>query len=112
MSVVTLGMFRVWNEGTQPAGTATVGGSAFGAGSVVQGCRPGLPWVLIGTPAAVAAAQVPIRTQGNPGLHPCTTDPAPNADPPIVEVPAGCVPSFQTLNIPNVTTDIGLSPVS
>jgi len=61
-------------------------------------------------PAAVAAAGVPIRTQGNPGLHPCTTDPAPNADPPIIGVPAGCVPSFQTLNIPNVTTDIGLSP--
>ena len=61
-------------------------------------------------PAAVAAAGVPIRSQGNPGLHPCTTDPAPNADPPIIGVPAGCVPSFQTLNIPNVTTDIGLSP--
>ncbi len=28
-------------------------------------------------PAAVAAAGFPIRTQGNPGQHPCTTDPDP-----------------------------------
>ncbi|MGO4804837.1 peroxidase family protein [Arthrobacter sp. 2MCAF15] len=60
-------------------------------------------------PAAVAAAAFPVRTQGNPGLFPCTTDPVPG--PPAVDgVPAGCVPSHQTLFIPNVTTDVGLSP--
>ncbi|MCU1377124.1 MAG: heme peroxidase, partial [Acidimicrobiales bacterium] len=61
-------------------------------------------------PAAVAAAAFPVRTQGNPGLFPCTTDPDPAADPPVVGMPAGCVPSHQTLFIPNVTTDVGLSP--
>ncbi len=61
-------------------------------------------------PAAVAAAAFPVRTQGNPGLHPCTTDPDPLATPPVVGVPANCVPSHQTLFIPNVTTDVGLSP--
>jgi Ca2+-binding RTX toxin-like protein len=61
-------------------------------------------------PAAVAAAAFPVRTQGNPGLFPCTTDPDPTADPPVVGVPSGCVPSHQTLFIPNVTTDVGLSP--
>ena len=43
-------------------------------------------------------------------MHPCTTDPDPTATPPVVGVPAGCVPSHQTLFIPNVTTDVGLSP--
>ncbi|MHA7221961.1 peroxidase family protein [Arthrobacter sp. RHLT1-20] len=61
-------------------------------------------------PAAVAAAGNPVRTQGNTGVVPCTTDPQPLATPPVVEVPAGCVPSRQTLFIPNVTTDVGLSP--
>ncbi len=61
-------------------------------------------------PAAVAAAGSPVRTQGNPGLHPCTTDPQGDAVPPVVGAPAGCVPSHQTLFIPNVTTDVGLSP--
>jgi Ca2+-binding RTX toxin-like protein len=61
-------------------------------------------------PAAIAAAAFPVRTQGNPGLHPCTTDPEPDAVPPVDGVPAGCVPSRQTLFIPNVTTDVGLSP--
>lgn len=51
-------------------------------------------------PAAVAAAGVPVRTQGNEGVVPCT---APG-------VPEGCVPEHQTLDIPNVTTDVGLSP--
>src|ERR1700712_1807889 len=62
-------------------------------------------------PAAIAAAAFPVRTQGNPGLHPCTTDPD-ISDPanPIAGVPVGCVPSHQTLFIPNVTTDVGLSP--
>ena len=62
-------------------------------------------------PAAVAAAAFPVRTQGDPGLFPCTTDPNPLATPtPTAGVPAGCVPSHQTLFIPNVTTDVGLSP--
>jgi hypothetical protein len=61
-------------------------------------------------PAAVAAAAFPVRTQGNPGVHPCTTDPQPDAVPPVDGVPANCVPSHQTLFIPNVTTDVGLSP--
>ena len=61
-------------------------------------------------PAAVAAAQFPVRTQGNKGVVPCTTDPDPTVDPPVVGVPADCVPSHKTLFIPNVTTDVGLSP--
>ena len=62
-------------------------------------------------PAAVAAAAFPVRTQGNVGVHPCTIDPDPTALPtPIVGVPDGCVPSHKTLFIPNVTTDVGLSP--
>src|SRR3954447_4313684 len=61
-------------------------------------------------PAAVAAAEFPVRTQGNPGKFPCTTDPDPLAVPPVVGVPADCVPTHQTLFIPNVTTDVGLSP--
>jgi len=61
-------------------------------------------------PAAVDAALNPVRTQGNEGVVACTTDPDPAADPPVAAVPAGCVPSHQTLFIPNVTTDVGLSP--
>lgn len=61
-------------------------------------------------PAAVAAAAFPVRTQGNPGLFPCTIDPDLTAVPPVEGVPANCVPSHQTLFIPNVTTDVGLSP--
>ena len=34
-------------------------------------------------PAAIAAAQFPVRTQGNTGVVPCTTDPDPTADPPV-----------------------------
>jgi Ca2+-binding RTX toxin-like protein len=61
-------------------------------------------------PAAIAAAGFPVRTQGAPGLSPCTTDPDPQAAPPVEAVPAGCVPTGDTLFIPNVTTDVGLSP--
>jgi Ca2+-binding RTX toxin-like protein len=62
-------------------------------------------------PAAIAAAGNPVRTQGNTGVVPCTTDPDPTAVPaPIAGVPAGCTPSHKTLFIPNVTTDVGLSP--
>src|SRR4051812_31036034 len=60
-------------------------------------------------PAAVAAAAFPVRTQGNPAsATPCTTEPGPNNIPP--GVPAGCTPAHKTLFIPNVTTDVGLSP--
>ncbi len=51
-------------------------------------------------PAAVAAAGFPVRTQGNTGVFPCTSP----------GVPVDCVPAGETLFIPNVTTDIGLSP--
>ena len=51
-------------------------------------------------PAAVAAAGFPVRTQGNPGIEVCT---APG-------VPLDCVEPHQTMFIPNVTTDVGLSP--
>ncbi|MDQ1670743.1 MAG: hypothetical protein QOE40_2804, partial [Actinomycetota bacterium] len=58
-------------------------------------------------PAAVVAAGKPVRTQGNEGVKPCTTDPSP-AFP--TGDPANCVASHHTLFIPNVTTDVGLSP--
>ncbi|WP_304441378.1 peroxidase family protein, partial [Kineosporia sp. R_H_3] len=58
-------------------------------------------------PAAVEAAGFPVRTQGNEGVVPCTVDPSPG-DP--NGTPDGCVPENQTLFIPNVTTDVGLSP--
>ena len=60
-------------------------------------------------PAAVAAAGNPVRTQGNEGVVPCQPggDPSP-ADPD--GTPDGCVGEGGTLFIPNVTTDVGLSP--
>ena len=58
-------------------------------------------------PAAVAAAGFPVRTQGNEGVVVCT-DPA-TLDPETSQ-PVPCVPEHQTLFIPNVTTDVGLSP--
>ena len=53
-------------------------------------------------PAAVSAAGFPVRTQGNDGVFVCG---APGALP-----PPDCVPEHETLFIPNVTTDVGLSP--
>ncbi len=62
-------------------------------------------------PAAVAAAGFPVRAQPDaPRYVPCTTDPDPLSDPPVVGVPAGCVPSHKTLPIPNISTDQGFSP--
>ncbi|MBI4934230.1 MAG: choice-of-anchor D domain-containing protein [Actinobacteria bacterium] len=58
-------------------------------------------------PAAVAAAGFPVRTQGNEGVVVCT-DP-PTIDP-ATNQPVPCVPEHETLFIPNVTTDVGLSP--
>jgi Ca2+-binding RTX toxin-like protein len=60
-------------------------------------------------PAAVAAAAFPVRAQGGNPVIACTTDPTDPTDP-TTGVPAGCVPSHQTLFIENVTTDVGLSP--
>ena len=51
-------------------------------------------------PAAIAAAENPVRTQGNEGVVACKTDPTVK----------DCVPDHETLFIPNVTTDVGLSP--
>jgi hypothetical protein len=51
-------------------------------------------------PAAIAAAENPLRSQGNEGVVACKTHPA----------VADCVPDHETLFMPNVTTDVGLSP--
>src|SRR5256714_2092282 len=51
-------------------------------------------------PAAVAAAKFPVRSQGATGIDVCTSP----------GVPAFCTPPHKTLFIPNVTTDVGLSP--
>ena len=59
-------------------------------------------------PAAVAAAEFPVRTQGNPGDPPLHDRSRPTATP--TATPDGCMPSHKTLFIPNVTTDVGLSP--
>ena len=59
-------------------------------------------------PAAIAAAGFPVRTQGNDGVEPCITEPTTPGG--TDGLPAGCVPAYQTLFIPNVTTDVGLSP--
>ncbi|WP_336715997.1 peroxidase family protein [Arthrobacter sp. USHLN218] len=57
-------------------------------------------------PAAVNAAAFPVRSQGNEGVVPCTTQPT-DTEP---GAPEGCVPAGETLFIPNITTDVGLSP--
>jgi Ca2+-binding RTX toxin-like protein len=69
-------------------------------------------------PSAVHAAGFPVRTQsaGEPTAVPCTTDPVPEntsttpPTPAVLADPPGCTPSHKTLFIPNVTTDVGLSP--
>ncbi|MDT4916188.1 MAG: hypothetical protein QOH89_888, partial [Pseudonocardiales bacterium] len=53
-------------------------------------------------PAAVSAAGYPVRSQGNKGVFVCGNPGAP--------APPDCVPEHKTLFIPNVTTDVGLSP--
>ena len=60
-------------------------------------------------PAAVAAAEFPVRTQGNPGVPPARPIPT-RRDPAVVGVPPAACPAHKTLFIPNVTTDVGLSP--
>src|SRR4051794_26629764 len=54
-------------------------------------------------PAAIAAAGFPVRSQGNPGVVSCSV-------PPATDDPVDCVPAGKTLFMPNVTTDVGLSP--
>src|SRR3954451_855915 len=65
-------------------------------------------------PAAVAAAGHPVRTQDpTASSFPCDTDPVVDAATNTITtpgVPAGCTPKHKTLFIPNVTTDVGLSP--
>src|SRR4051812_29898465 len=61
-------------------------------------------------PAPMAAAGFPVRPQGNPGTVPCVVEPDDTTDPPTPGSPTDCTPKFQTLFIPNVTTDVGLSP--
>jgi len=65
-------------------------------------------------PSAIAAAGFPVRTQGNEGVVPCVVEPG-DVDPDTGNVdpngrPDDCVPAHETLFIPNVTTDVGLSP--
>ncbi|MGF9663793.1 peroxidase family protein [Arthrobacter crystallopoietes] len=57
-------------------------------------------------PAAVDAAAFPVRSQGGESIVPCTTQPT-ETEP---GAPEGCVPAGETLFIPNITTDVGLSP--
>ncbi|MEY2582839.1 MAG: hypothetical protein QOE09_2688, partial [Ilumatobacteraceae bacterium] len=62
-------------------------------------------------PAAVAAAAFPVRSQDpTASAVPCTTDPDSSVDPVVLADPPGCTPSTDSLFIPNVTTDVGLSP--
>ncbi|MEY2581215.1 MAG: hypothetical protein QOE09_1064, partial [Ilumatobacteraceae bacterium] len=60
-------------------------------------------------PAAIAAAEFPVRSQsaGPSNVFPCTTDPGLGHE---LGIPANCTPSTDSLFIPNVTTDVGLSP--
>src|SRR3954451_21194862 len=58
-------------------------------------------------PAAVAAAQFPVRSQGNPpSATPCVIEPTATTP----GSPADCTPAHKTLDIPNVTPDAGLPP--
>ena len=98
-------------------GSPAVGSSSYAqknAGNNVFDSQPRMISNLIvdqtsSNPAAVAAAGFPVRTQGNTGIATCSTG-LPKANPPVPPNSPGCVPDHQTLFIPNVTTDVGLSP--
>jgi Ca2+-binding RTX toxin-like protein len=61
-------------------------------------------------PAAVAAATRPVRAQDHTASAvPCDVDPATGLDV-VPNSPAGCTQQHHTLFIPNITTDVGLSP--
>ncbi|GAB3861833.1 hypothetical protein GCM10028801_26400 [Nocardioides maradonensis] len=112
---LTTAKFRDAEDATQFGGPANSSYKQKLANNVVVDSQPRVISNLIvdqtsTNPAAIAAAGNPVRSQENPGLHPCTTDPDPTANPPVAADPPGCVPSHQTLFIPNVTTDVGLSP--
>ncbi|MEP7089988.1 MAG: peroxidase family protein [Nocardioidaceae bacterium] len=106
----------VWRKGdtTPPAGFPPSTPTYQGSGNVVDSQPRTVSNLIVDqtstNPAAIAAAGHPVRSQNAPGRFPCTTDPDPTANPPIDAVPANCIPSHQTLFIPNVTTDVGLSP--
>jgi len=84
-------------------------------GNVVVDSQPRLISNLIvdqtsTNPAAVDVAANPVRTQAHPDVVIAC---APGGDPSAGNpdgTPAGCVPSHKTLFIPNITTDVGLSP--
>ena len=62
-------------------------------------------------PAAVAAAGLPGPHPGQPGRGAVHRRPRPaRRHRRSLASPADCTPSFETLFIPNVTTDVGLSP--
>src|SRR3954452_7281344 len=65
-------------------------------------------------PAAVAAAGVPVRSQDpTPSSVPCKVDPVIDPNTGSITTPGDpleCTPTGKTLFIPNVTTDVGLSP--
>src|SRR4051812_45235149 len=90
--------------GIGPVGPAGPTSYAQKTGAVVDSQPPVISNLIVDqpstTPAAIAAAAHPHRPSlGEPAV-PCT---APNP-------PVGCVPEHQTLPIPNVTPDVGLSP--
>ncbi len=95
-------------------GSPAVADSDYGqklAGNQVFDSQPRLISNLIvdqtsTNPAAVAAAGAPLRSQGNTGVVPCVVEPTETTP----GEPADCVPAYTTLEIPNVTTDVGLSP--
>src|SRR3954470_13783962 len=61
-------------------------------------------------PAALAAAGLPVRSQDpSPSAFPCDPGGDPSASDPD-GTPNGCTMAHKTLFIPNVTTDVGLSP--
>ena len=61
-------------------------------------------------PGRHRGGRLPGADPGQPRRPPCTTDPDPLATRRSRRSPADCTPSHQTLFIPNVTTDVGLSP--
>ena len=61
-------------------------------------------------PAAIEAAGHPVRTQGNTGVEPARPTRSRPRSRRSTAIPRAACPSHKTLFIPNVTTDVGLSP--
>ncbi|MDT7579588.1 MAG: hypothetical protein QOK35_852, partial [Pseudonocardiales bacterium] len=101
---------------TPPFGNGPTSYKNLAPGNVVVDSQPRVISNLIvdqtsTNPAAVAAAGHPVRSQDPTATaKPCTNDGDPTAVPPVDPAPAGCTPSHTTLFIPNITTDVGLSP--